>query len=260
MSRAPRAKSESGIYHIMFRGANRQEIFHDEEDRLRFLEILKRYKTEAGMKVYGWCLMDSHLHLLSREGSKEEISITMKRIGVSYVWYYNRKYKTTGHLFQDRFKSESIETDEYLLTVIRYIHHNPVKANMVNSVQDWKWSSCRGYYGNPVTSPELLDSDFILEMFAPDRDIAIASFKKFNEQISKDECLDQTENDFFFLSDAEAREEIINRIGKTQLAQIKGFPKAKRDDLLRKVKSIKGISQRQAARIMGISPNLFFKA
>jgi|LSQX01.1.fsa_nt_gb REP element-mobilizing transposase RayT len=259
MPRAPREKSESGIYHIMIRGANRQEIFHDEEDRLRFLETLKRYMTKVDMKVYGWCLMDNHIHLLLSEG-KEEISITMKRIGVSFVWYYNRKYKTTGHLFQDRFQSEKVETDEYILTVIRYIHQNPVKANLVKRVHDWEWSSCIGYYGKTINPPGLLDSDFVLKMFAGDRDIAVAAFKEFNEQVNDDECLDQIVEKEVLLSDTEAREKIINTIGKVQLAQIKSFPKAKRDELIRKVKGIKGISQRQAARIMGISPNLIFKA
>ncbi|WP_236905052.1 transposase [Clostridium formicaceticum] len=127
MPREAREKSETRIYHIIIRGANRQEIFHDDEDRIRFLETFEKYKNNTKMKVHGWCLMGNHAHLLLEEGS-EELSVTMKRIGVSYVWYYNWKYKTTGHLFQDRFKSEKVEKDDYLLTVIRYIHQNPFPA------------------------------------------------------------------------------------------------------------------------------------
>ena len=127
-------------------------------------------------------------------------------------------------------------------------------------VHDWEWSSCIGYYGKTINPPGLLDSDFVLKMFAGDRDIAVAAFKEFNEQVNDDECLDQIVEKEVLLSDTEAREKIINTIGKVQLAQIKSFPKAKRDELIRKVKGIKGISQRQAARIMGISPNLIFKA
>jgi putative transposase len=89
--------------------------------------------------------MSNHVHLLLREGS-EDISITMKRIGVSFVSYYNWKYWTTGHLFQDRFKSENMETTEYLLTVTRYIHQNPIKAGIANKVDEWRWSSCVGYF------------------------------------------------------------------------------------------------------------------
>ena len=259
MPRLPREKSESGIYHIMIRGANRQVIFHDEEDKLRFLQILAKYKTKVEMNIYGWCLMDNHVHLLLCQG-KEEISITMKRIGVSFVWYYNQKYKTTGHLFQDRFLSEKIETDEYLLTVLRYIHQNPIKANMVKRVNEWKWSSCLGYYGKPNIPEGLLDSDLVLGMISSNKEPAIEEFKKFNEQIKNDSCLDDQLNVKMRLSDEEAREEIVKKIGNIKLAQIKSFPKAIRNELIREVKGIKGISQRQAARILGISPNLIFKA
>ena len=110
MPRGPRVKSISGIYHVMLRGANRQEIFHDDIDCMRFLEIIEKYKKVSGMKVYAWCLMNNHVHLLLKEGI-EDLSITMKRIGVSYVTYYNLKYNTSGHLFQDRFRSENVESN-----------------------------------------------------------------------------------------------------------------------------------------------------
>ncbi|SNS31423.1 REP element-mobilizing transposase RayT [Anaerovirgula multivorans] len=259
MPRMAREKSQSGIYHIMIRGANRQEMFHDDEDRKRFLETLKRYIVKVEMNVYGWCLMDNHVHLLLQEGI-EEISITMKRIGVSYVWYYNQKYKTTGHLFQDRFKSEKVENDEYLLTVIRYIHQNPIKSGIVKNAEEWKWSSCLGYYGRTLYPEGLLNIAFVLHILSEDRDAAIKRFKEFNEQKNDDNCLDDTVNEKIRLSDKEAREEIIKSIGKIQLAQLKSYPKLERDELIKKVKRIEGISQRQAARILGVSPNLIFKA
>jgi len=87
VARQAREKGSSGIYHIMLRGTNRQEIFHDEDDSFRFLETLNRYKKKAEIEVYGWCLMGNHAHLLFKEG-KEELSITMKRIEVSYASYY----------------------------------------------------------------------------------------------------------------------------------------------------------------------------
>ena len=108
----------------------------------------------------------------------------MKRIGVSFVWYYNWKYKTTGHLFQDRYKSEKIESDEYLLTVIRYIHQNPVKAKIVKRAEEWRWSSCLGYYGKRVYPEALLDSNLILRMFSEDRNIAINRLNEISKQIS----------------------------------------------------------------------------
>lgn len=128
MPREARKNSVSGVYHIILRGANKQEIFHDDDDRIKFLDTLRKYSQRFGVKIYAWCLMSNHVHLLLREGD-ESISITMKRIGVSFALYYNYKYMTTGHLFQDRFKSENVESTNYLLTVTRYIHQKPHKSS-----------------------------------------------------------------------------------------------------------------------------------
>ncbi|WP_198543854.1 transposase [Petroclostridium xylanilyticum] len=84
--------------------------------------------------------MNNHIHLLLKEG-KEAISQAMKRIGASYVYWYNMKYERYGHLFQDRYKSEKVEDDKYLLTVLRYIHQNPIKAGIVEEAIKYKWSS-----------------------------------------------------------------------------------------------------------------------
>lgn len=124
MPRAARKKSNSGIYHIMLRGINRQLIFEDEEDKNRFIETLLKYKEQCGYLIYAYCLMGNHIHILLKEG-KEELTLVLKRIAGSYVYWYNWKYHRSGHLFQDRFKSEPVEDDAYFLTVIRYIHQNP---------------------------------------------------------------------------------------------------------------------------------------
>ncbi|MEW5919664.1 MAG: transposase [Bacillota bacterium] len=257
MPRAARQRSESGIYHIIVRGTNRQEIFHDDHDRIRYLETLKRFKINDAYKVLGWCLMSNHIHLLLQE-SKEDIADIMKRIGVSFVWYYNRKYNTIGHLFQDRYKSEAVERDAYLLAVIRYIHQNPVKAGIVKRPADWKWSSCPGYYGDNVYPPELLDSDLILGMFSKTGTTAIEWFKKFNEAENTDVCLDVT--GIIRLTDERAREEIKRVISPLDIVEIKSLSKSRRNEVLLRVKKIKGVTQRQASRILGISQNLMFKA
>lgn len=257
MSRCAREKSQSGMYHIILRGTNRQEIFHDDEDCLRFLETVEKYKKQAEVKIYGWCLMGNHIHLLFGEGS-EEISVTMKRIGVSYARYYNRKYDTVGHLFQDRFRSENVECDAYLMTVIRYIHQNPVKAGLVRKPGDWKWSSCSGYYGRETEPPGLLDSELILSMFSVKGKSSIARFRAFNEAESNQKCLDNEQKNIL-LTDDQARVEIEKLIPLFEIVKIKGLPKAERDKIISRIKGIKGLTQRQAARILGISPNLIFK-
>ncbi|MDL4841744.1 transposase [Aquibacillus rhizosphaerae] len=259
MPRKARIRSASGIYHIMWRGANRQEIFHDEEDCRYFLHTINKYKVKSGIHVLGWCLMNNHVHLLIREG-QEEISTTMKRIGVTFVWYYNLKYTTTGHLFQDRYKSESVETIRYLLTVIRYIHQNPMKAGIVSKIDEWRWSSLLGYLDKTVFPSDLLDCDYILKMFSENRDTAQERFKEFHKRTNKDECLDEQVIVRKRFTDVEARKEIKHVLGSIEIAQVKSLPKLDRDVILQKVKEIDGISQRQAARILGVSSNLIFKA
>ena len=118
MPRQARKRSSSGIYHIMLRGINRQIIFEDREDYQRFFDTLKKYKAVSGYTIYAYCLMSNHVHILLKAGH-EDLDLIIKRIAGSYVYWYNWKYGRVGHLFQDRFKSEPIETDEYFLTVLR---------------------------------------------------------------------------------------------------------------------------------------------
>jgi REP element-mobilizing transposase RayT len=99
VARQARRKSQSGIYHVILRGINKQVIFEDDEDREKFIECLRYYKDICLYRIYGYCLMDNHIHLLITE-SKEDIGKIMKRIGVRYVSWYNRKYNRCGHLFR----------------------------------------------------------------------------------------------------------------------------------------------------------------
>ena len=130
MSRVSRKKSKTGIYHIMLRGIDKRNIFLDNEDRKKFIEKLKIARETAGFRLHGYCLMDNHVHLLIEEN--EEIGTSIKRITVGYVQWHNNKHERTGHLFQNRYLSEPVETDAYLLTVLRYIHQNPVKAKITS--------------------------------------------------------------------------------------------------------------------------------
>jgi putative transposase len=256
MPRHARRKSKTGVYHVIVRGANKQEIFHDDFDRIKYLDLLQKYKSESGFRMYAWCLMGNHVHLLLKEGS-EDISLVMKRVGVSYAFYYNFKYNTTGHLFQDRFKSENVENRMYFLTVTRYIHQNPIKAGIASRPQEWKWSSCLGYYGKTVYPPTLLDPHYLFSMFSPHPSIAQTEFKEFNERNNDDQCLDA--GSVRRLTDNEARVEIMKCLGSYEIPQVKSLSREERNTILRNIKGIQGLSQRQAARILGVSPSLLFK-
>lgn len=136
MPRTARKQSESGIFHAMLRGIDRRIIFQDDEDCVKILQCLVACQKVCGFTLYAYCLMGNHVHLLLREG-KEPLSQIFKRLGVRYVYWYNWKYKRTGHLFQDRFKSEPIEDDAYFLAALRYIYQNPVKAGICKKPEEF---------------------------------------------------------------------------------------------------------------------------
>lgn len=254
MARQARLKSKSGIYHIILRGINRQVIFEDDDDKFKFLECLSHYRDICDYTVYGYCFMDNHVHLLINE-SKEDISSIMKRIGVRYVSWYNRKYDRCGHLFQDRFKSEVVEDDTYLLVVLRYIHQNPVKAGLVHSLLDYRNSS----YNEYINTDQIIDSNFILGMFSADREQARIGFIRFmNETSDNDECLEYKET--LTLKDEEVIVLIQKYANVSTPLELQAMKKSERDARLKEFKKIQGISTRQIARVTGISQSVITRA
>ena len=149
MPRAARRLSESNIYHIMLRGIDRKQIFYDREDNERFVETLKKYKEVSGYEIYAYCLMGNHIHILLKTGN-ESLETCLRRIGASFVYWYNIKYSRTGHLFQDRFKSEAIDSDEYFLVAFRYILRNPVVAGMCVLPEEYPYSSAARVPAKPA--------------------------------------------------------------------------------------------------------------
>ena len=245
MPRSAREKSSTGIYHVMLRGINHQIIFEDDEDYHKYLETLKKYQDESGYTIYAYCLMGNHIHLLIKE-EREELGIAFRRIGASYVYWYNWKYGRRGHLFQDRYKSEVVENDSYFLTVILYIHQNPVKAGIVKDIADYRWSS----YGEYIGEAGLCKTEFALNMFSTDRAKAIKLFKEFNLAENQERCLDYDQ--YIRLNDAEASEFIRSITGVRCPTEIQGFDKDKRNVVIKACKD-KGLSFRQIERLTGVS-------
>jgi len=257
MVRKAREKGESGVYHVVLRGINRQDIFYDEDDYQRFLEILAQKKSAEQYEVYGYCLMSNHIHILLRENS-DTISQIMSRIGTSYAWWYNRKYDRSGHVFQGRYGSECVEDDSYLLTVVRYIHHNPVKAKMVRAPEDYRWSSIHAYYGDRNSPAGLTDSKYILGILHEKGTEAIKVFKEFMQQENEDQCLDNQMK--IRKTDGEVKAEIETMMNGEKIGKLLGLEKAKRQEILQQIKRSEGVTQRQIARVTGISQNIVFKA
>jgi putative transposase len=242
-----RKRSDTGIYHLMLRGINRQNIFEDEEDREKLFETLARYKVTSGYEIYSYCFMNNHFHVLLKE-KLEPTYLIIKRISSSYVYWYNRKYKQCGHLFQERFKSEAVENNAYLLTALRYIHQNPVKAGLVpdNSLSDQKWSSYQEY----ISQPTITDIDLALSIYSQDRRLALALFKEYNSAVNDDQCMEDFEK--VRVSDDEVKA-ILARQGIKNNNQLLKLANPQRDEIIEELKSVKGVTLRQLARITGIS-------
>ena len=164
MPRASRKKSESGVYHIMLRGINQQVIFEENEDYEKFIDVLKKYKIVCGYKLFAYCLMSNHIHIIIKE-ENENIDQIIKRIAGSYVYWYNSKYYRRGHLFQDRFRSEPIEDNNYLFAAIRYVHQNPLKAEIIDKLGEYKYCSYSDYVNE---YSELIDKDFVFQTVSKD--------------------------------------------------------------------------------------------
>ena len=246
MPRSERKKSSTGIYHVMLRGINKQTIFEDREDNEKFLEIIQDCKVLSEFELFGYCLMGNHVHLLIKEG-KEGLDYLFKRIGARYVFWYNRKYKRCGHLFQDRFKSEAVETDPYFAVVLRYIHQNPIKAGLCKSLDKYEWSS----YNEYIQRRGIVDHAFALDI------IGESGFESFMNEKKDDTCLELAEP-----SDHLSDEELASRLEevfKIKAIMVQSEPKERRDSILAAALKIKGVSIRQLSRVTGVSVNMIWR-
>jgi len=149
MPRTARIAPKENVYHILTRGNNRQDVFKDEENYYKYIEVLRRYKEKYKFKLYHYVLMRNHIHLVletsEKGGSLAEI---MKGINLSYAQYYKGRHKHIGHFWQDRYKSILISKDDYLLACGSYVELNPVRAKIVENPKDYRWSSYSVYaYG-----------------------------------------------------------------------------------------------------------------
>lgn len=239
MPRSARKKSKSGYYHILLRGNNRQNIFTDDQDRSFFLKIMQRYKKELGFEIHAYCLMSNHIHLLLHDPNNQ-LDLIMKKIAGSYASYFNLKYDRVGHLFQDRFKSQSIEDDTYFLIVLRYIHQNPLKAQIAPDY-NYAWSSHHEY----MNSPKITETTFALDLLG-----GKADYISFLQKEDETPCLDIVEKTR--ITDEEAKKIIKNIAGIESLEQIQKFDRANKSQTLNALKE-KGLTSRQIARLTGIN-------
>jgi putative transposase len=146
MARKPRIEFEGGFYHVIARGNQRQKVFLEEGDFLKYLEFLSNYKDRYGFWIYAYVLMSTHVHLLIETG-QVPLSKILQGINQRFTMYFNWRYGTVGHLFQGRYKAILCDKDAYLFSLVKYLHCNPVRAGMVKQPEEYRWSSHREYFG-----------------------------------------------------------------------------------------------------------------
>ena len=267
MARQARKLSQSGIYHVIIRGINRQVIFEDREDEAKYLKLLRAYRKRCGFALYGYCLMGNHIHLLIKEaerpsietvngkdvevGPGEPLESVFKRIGVAYVSYFNRKYKRVGPLFQDRYRSEAVESDPYFLMALRYIHQNPVKAGLCARPEDYVASSYRDYLSEGANT--LAETGFALGMITRDQLI------EFTQQANDDCFLDLENASDLPKTDEEAQALMRKLTGCASASEFQKLPRSEREAYFRKLQA-NGLYISQISRITGCSRQVIYRA
>lgn len=247
MPRKPRIMSSTGIYHIILRSVNQRIIFEEDFDFQKFLLILSDCEKNYDTEIYAYCLMDNHIHLLLYI-SNDQLSSFFQSLGTKFVRWYNCKYSRSGHLFQDRFYSVAIESEKSFLSVIKYIHDNPVEANMCRFPSEYRWSSFNAYYGakNPLINISKAYS------IAGSKESLLHYFAK--ENVSPESLLfkNDYQNVSHFLTDEKALEIFKSLTLLPSTSDVSSLGKPERNNYVRALKA-KGLTIKQIARLMDIS-------
>lgn len=177
MARALRINYPGAFYHVTSRGNEQKAVFKSKRDREKFLEYLETATLRYDAVIHVYCLMDNHYHLFLETPSGNLPQI-MRHINGAYTTYFNVKRSRSGHLFQGRYKAILVDADEYAKELSRYIHFNPVRANIVERAEEYKWSSLPDYMGTRKP-PKWLRRDFILGYFGNNLSEAEREYKNF---------------------------------------------------------------------------------
>lgn len=244
MARKTRIEFEGAFYHVIIRGNQRQKVFKHEDDFMRYLEIMAKYKEKYGFALYAYVLMSNHVHMLIETG-KDPLSKILQGISQSYTIYYNRKYRTVGHLFQGRYKAILCNRDEYLLALLKYIHLNPVRAKIAETAADYEWSS-HGSYASRESKDPLVDTEKVLKLFSGNKTAGRKLYKAYMEDVA----VDIKKEDVYATVDQRilGDEEFVGRVREKGTSNIKGSKRAKAyslPEIVGAVEKIYGVSLKE---------------
>ena len=233
----------------MLRGIDKRNIFLDDEDKVKFMEKIMQAKERGKFELYGYCLMDNHVHLLLKEDN-EDIGASIKRITVGYVGWHNKKYGRTGHLFQNRYLSEPVETESYFLTVLRYIHQNPIKAKLVQKAEQYYWSSFGQYMLAYQAQYCIIDFQLVSCYFQTSEE-----FANYMNASNDDTCLEYISASKY--TDISLKTTLLKEFDIDNLAELST---KERNEKIKEIYAKTGASIRQLARILGFGKTVVERA
>ena len=260
MPRIGRLQSGTGIYHVMLRGINRQDLFEEPDDYWTFIRVLSALQQRTSVSssspictchIYAYCLMPNHVHLLLCEKAWK-VGEIVKSIASSYAFYYNKKYGRVGHLFQDRFRSEPCNDAAYFITLFRYIHQNPVKAGLADTARAYKYSS----WGNDYLGQS--DQQVCYKQSAINR-YSMDELSAWVEMpLSGDlDCID-IENRRI-VADETIRQIILEKSGARNLTDFRLHSKERQKNVVRSVMLELDAGPRQLSRVSGLPYSIVYK-
>ena len=228
----------------MHKGIDGQDIFYDDTDKSNFLEKLLENKKEFKCKIYSYCLMNNHIHLVIGIES-ENLSNMMKSLSLKYVLYFNKKYERSGPLFQNRFNSKCVENQKYFLDLCRYVHQNPENAGICKTSQ-YKWSSYQEY----VKTDRIIDKRTLLNYF----NNSIDNFKIFTNKGKSDNDYDFIDYEFRIkMNDSELKEFIVKKMNLGHINEFMNLPEEEFKKGIEFLKNIEYTSISQIARVVRIN-------
>ena len=244
MTRKIREYSKTNIYHVIIKGIDSQDIFYDDRDKQIFLEKLVETKRNIDYKIYAYCLMSNHVHMVIEIEAKF-LSKAIQSLNIRYNRYFNNKYMRSGTLFQDRFKSKCVENQKYFLDVCRYVHQNPEKAKICKT-EDYKWSSYHEYF----KKPNIIDKNILLYYF----DNNLNNFKIFTTKGKSDDEYDFMEYEIRDrIQDDELAEMIVKKLSLNNISEFTGLPKEEFEKGIEFLKNMKYTTCNQISRVTRIN-------
>jgi len=240
----------------MMRGINHQDIFEDRGDYWKFLKLLRMqthpedkqgHPLPSHLTVYAYCLMSNHVHLLVRE-QQEGLVPPIKSIAISYAQYFNYKYEHSGQVFQDRFKSEPVDDMAYFVTLLRYIHQNPIAAGIASSVDNYTWSSWCEYDDRKVCAVPVCTTQHVLSRITKEElgDLVNEPLPKALNILDFNNEMEQR------VTDEKARQYLSELTGGEDAMALQHYSKERRNQIISQLKAF-GASIRQISRLTGVS-------